>query len=244
MSKAKVPVFLAWSGGKDSALALFELTHSKDYQVVGLLSCVSSLDHSVALRGIDHNLLLSQASAVNLPIRFADVSPDANCQTHVQNLGKLAVLTAQEHTLDDTPVVAFGDVYLDDIRDCREECLDSVGVKAIFPLWHRDTKELSHTFLHQKFKALVTCIDGISLPQDFLGRVYDQSFVNDLPLTVDPCGENGEFHTVVTESPNFSQPISFRPGKQYSKTPFYYQEILTKAPPSYGKTKPLTKRSF
>jgi uncharacterized protein (TIGR00290 family) len=244
MSKAKVPVFLAWSGGKDCALALFELTRSKDYQVVGLLSCISTLDHTVALRGIDHNLLHSQASAANLPIRFADVCPDANCQTHVQNLGKLTVLAGQELSLDEAPVLAFGDVYLDDIRDCREESLDSVGVKAIFPLWHRDTKELSHTFLHQKFKALVTCIDGITLPQDFLGRVYDQSFLNDLPLTVDPCGENGEFHTVVTQSPNFSKPIAFRPGKQYSKSTFLYQEILTKPSPSYGKTKTLKNRSF
>lgn len=244
MSKAKVPVFLAWSGGKDCALALFELNRSKSFEVVGLLSCIDTLDHSVALRGIDHNLLIAQAHALNLPIQFVDVSPDANCRAHVLSLGKLGLTAIDQGTFDEPPVMAFGDVYLDDIRDCREECLESLGIKAIFPLWHRDTKELSNTFLHHKFKATVSCIDGQSLPKDFLGRPYDQHFVNDLPLMIDPCGENGEFHTVVTESPDFSEPIPFRPGKQYSKSPFFFQEILAESHRPTGKHKRLTKRTY
>jgi uncharacterized protein (TIGR00290 family) len=236
MKKAKEPLFLAWSGGKDSAFALHELLKSKEYQVVGLVSCIQENDRSVALRGIDQGILLAQAEALGLPIQFVEVKTGANCRDHVRALAK-AVALLRDACSDSSygslasaemgivKRVAFGDVYLDDIRDCREELLEAEGLEAVFPLWHRDTREVSHAILQNRFKAIVTCINSETLSQDYLGRIYDRQFVNDLPLTIDPCGENGEFHTVVTESPDFSRPVSIRPGRQFQYASFYYQKI-------------------
>ena len=106
----------------------------------------------------------------------------------------------------------LGDLFLDDIRDFREECLESFGMEAIFPLWHRDTKELSQSFISRKFKAVITAINSEILDETYLGRPYDRQFLSDLPLSVDPCGENGEFHTFVTDGPGFRSPVPVEVG--------------------------------
>lgn len=229
MKKAREPVFLAWSGGKDCAFALHELIRSKEYQVVGLISCIQEEDRSVALRGIDQGVLIAQAESLGLPIHFIEVARGANCRDHVLALAKAVLqlsgaLISQDST-SEVRRVAFGDVFLDDIRDCREELLEANGLEALFPLWHRDTREVSHALLKNRFKALVTCVDSQTLSHEYLGRPYDQQFVNDLPLTIDPCGENGEFHTVVTEGPDFTRPIAVRTGRQYYYASFHYQEV-------------------
>lgn len=190
-------------------MALWELARSHEFEVVGLLAAVAEEDHKVTMHGTPLELVAAQAASLGLPLESFEAPRRCSNTLYLQRFhGALHRYREQGITR-----VAFGDLYLDDIRDFREEALEEVGMEAIFPLWHRETKELCYDILNAKFKAIVTCVAEGALGPEFVGRSYDRSFLADLPLSVDPCGENGEFHTFVYDGPNFASPIQLKLGK-------------------------------
>lgn len=226
MARHREKILLSWSGGKDSAMALWELLKSPDYEVVGLLAGVAEEDRKVAMHGTPYELIEAQAKAVGLPIQ-SFLLPKACSNAVYLSRWHEALGQFREQGI---VRVAFGDLFLDDVRDFREEALEAIGMEAIFPLWHRDTKELCYDFLHAKFRAIVTCVAGEVLTPDFVGRQYDRSFLADLPLAIDPCGENGEFHTFVYDGPNFSTPIPVKRHKEdICSEQFYFYQFAKKS---------------
>lgn len=226
MGRPRERVLLAWSGGKDSVMALHELRKTKEYETCGLLAVVTEEDERVTLHGVGRELLEAQALALGLPLTVTHVPRGCCRTTHIHCL-RDAVAPFRDAGISK---VAFGDLYLDDVRDLREEQLEGAGLEALFPLWHRDTKELSYAFLREKFKAVVTCVDEATLDESFVGRTYDKSFLADLPLAVDPCGENGEFHTFVYDGPLFKHPVPYKIGAKFVEDRFHYCEISAKIP--------------
>jgi len=225
MPKEKERVLLSWSGGKDSAFALHEMRKSQEFEIVALLTAITENDERVTMHRVNRDVLEAQARAVDLPLDIV-VLPQVcnNCEYTERMYAAL-----RRHQAHGIRLVAFGDLFLDDIRDFREEYLEAIGMEAHFPLWHRDTKELAYAFVNQKFKAVVTCVDSEMLPSSYAGRAYDRAFLADLPLNVDPCGENGEFHTFVYDGPVFNQPLPLKLGEQTHDEHFHYCEITSRS---------------
>jgi uncharacterized protein (TIGR00290 family) len=173
------------------------------------------------MHGVSRRLLEQQAAALNIPLDLVHIPKAASNSVYLTRLNTVL------HRLQSRGInkLAFGDLYLDDLRDFREENLDSIGMEALFPLWHRCTKELSHAFLNAKFKAVIVCVDEQTLDSSFVGRMYDRTLLADLPLTVDPCGENGEFHTFVFDGPLFAQPVTVKLGSRRSCDHFHYCDL-------------------
>lgn len=224
MAKHKEPILLSWSGGKDSAMTLWELRKGGDYDVTHLITTISECDQQIPMHGIKRKLLESQAKAIGLPLTIIELPKPCPNETYVERM-HAALLPFREQGISK---IAFGDIYLDDLRDFREEHLEDVGFEALFPLWHRDTKDLAYAFINAKFKAVITCICENSLKQEMAGRVFERSLLADLPLSVDPCGENGEFHTFVYDGPLFNHAIPIKLGKTYNGGDFFYCEIRPK----------------
>ncbi len=227
MLKTKEPILLAWTGGKDSVMALVELRRSKEFEVVGLLTAVSEESGRIVLHGTCQDLLTAQAEALGLPLVLIPM-PETCSRSYIEKLGE-AVRPYRDQGIH---TVAFGDLYLDDIRDFREEQLEHLGMEAVFPLWHRDPAELALAFLREKFKAVVLCVEESCLPASFVGRAFDRSFLADLPLGVDPCGENGEFHTFVYDGPLFAKPVRFRVGETFNEACFHYCDMAKTTTPA------------
>lgn len=221
MARQREKILLSWSGGKDSAMALHEIGKAKVYEVIGLVTAVCEKNSRVTMHGVCRELIEAQARAIGLPLDFMHVPAGSNNRLYTERMH--AALTT--HRDLGVTKVAFGDLYLDDIRDFREECLEALQMEAIFPLWHRDTKELSHAFISAKFKAVVTCVDTQALDESFVGRPFDRTLLGDLPLSVDPCGENGEFHTFVYDGPLFDEPIPVKVGEHYREANHCYCQI-------------------
>lgn len=221
MARHRERILLSWSGGKDSAMALHEIRKAKVYEVIGLVTALCEKDSRVTMHGVCRDLVEAQARAIDLPLDFMLVPAGSSNRLYTQRMHE----TLTRHRDQGISKVAFGDLYLDDIRDFREECLEALHMEAIFPLWHRDTKELSHSFITSKFKAVVTCVDKAVLDESYVGRPYDRSFIGDLPLSIDPCGENGEFHTFVYDGPIFLEPVPVKVGDHYQEAGHCYCEI-------------------
>ena len=196
-------VILSWSGGKDSSLALHELRASDAYQVAALLTTVTEDYDRISMHGVRRTLLDQQAESLGLPLIEVLISKTATNDEYGDKMRE--VLT--KCVGDGIYQVAFGDIFLDDLKKYREENLSLVGMKGIFPVWKRDTTELARTFIALGFKAVVTCVDTEALDKSFAGRLYDESFLSDLPAGIDPCGENGEFHSFAYDGPIFKSAI-------------------------------------
>jgi uncharacterized protein (TIGR00290 family) len=222
MVRSLEPILLAWSGGKESLMALRELRRQKEFDVCGLVTAVSDSDQRVTTHGVSREVVEEQARALGLPIDIVIVPK--GCCPHTYNDCLAAAAAAKRDR--GVSKIAFGDLYLDDVRDFREECLEMIGMEAIFPLWQMDTQELAWAYVHAKYKAVVTCVDEQSLPRSFVGRLYDRAFLSDLPLGVDPCGENGEFHTFVFDGPVFDHPVLIKQGTPYSEASMHYCDVL------------------
>ena len=227
MVRSLEPILLAWSGGKESLMSLRELRRQKEFDVCGLVTTVSDSDQRVTTHGVSREVIEAQARALGLPIDIVTVPK--GCCLHTYN-DSLATAAAAKRDLG-VSKIAFGDLYLDDLRDFREECLEMIGMEAIFPLWQLDTQELAWAYVHAKYKAVVTCVDEQSLPRSFAGRLYDRAFLSDLPLGVDPCGENGEFHTFVFDGPVFDHPVAIKQGTPYSEASMHYCDVLGQSNP-------------
>lgn len=204
----QAPVLFTWSGGKDSALALYELL-SSGVRVAALLTTVTADYGRVSMHGVRAALLERQAAAVGLPLDVVYIPKGAtNSQYQAAMHERLCHYQAQG-----VAVVAFGDIFLEDVRRYREENLKRVGLEALFPLWGRDTWELARRFVALGFRARLTCVDTRVLPAQLAGRQFDERLLRELPAGVDPCGENGEFHSFVYGGPLFGRPIACRRGE-------------------------------
>jgi uncharacterized protein (TIGR00290 family) len=215
-------VLFSWSSGKDSALALFELQKRKDIQITALFTTVTDEYERVSMHGVRRELLHRQAASIGLPLMEIGITKNASNDEYEDKMRRLLVAAQAEGVTS----VVFGDIFLEDLRKYREDNLAQLGMQAIFPLWKRDTHRLVGDMVRLGFKAIVTCVDTQVLGQEFSGRVVDQQFLEDLPEKIDPCGENGEFHTFAYAGPIFKQPIRFDIGEKVLRdNRFYYCDL-------------------
>jgi uncharacterized protein (TIGR00290 family) len=205
------PVLVAWSGGKDSALALREIRSDARYRVAALLTTVTAQYDRISMHGVRRTLLRRQAESLGLPLEEVVISPGASNDEYEANMGvALAALRTRIAGLDS---VVFGDLFLADIRAYRERMLARIGMRGLFPLWLRDTRALAHEFVRLGYRAVLVCVDSAQLAGGFAGREFDAGLLHDLPPEVDPCGENGEFHTFVYAGPGLREPVCCQRGE-------------------------------
>jgi uncharacterized protein (TIGR00290 family) len=215
-------VLFSWSTGKDSALALFELQKRRDIQIIALITTVTDEYDRVSMHGVRRELLYRQAAAMGLPLREIVITKNASNDEYENKMRQLLV----EAQAEGVTAVVFGDIFLEDLRKYREDNLAQLGMQAIFPLWKKDTHDLVGDLVRLGFKAIVTCVDTQVLGQEYSGRAVDQRFLEDLPEKIDPCGENGEFHTFAYAGPIFHRPIEFEIGEKVLRdNRFYYTDL-------------------
>ena len=216
-------VLFAWSGGKDSAMALYEVQKSEKYDVVALLTIVTQDYDRISMHGVRRALLEEQAALLGIPLETVLISKHSSNEEYEAKMKEALVRYKKE----DIVSVVFGDIFLEDLKKYREDNLAKVGLKGVFPIWKRDTRELAAAFIDLGFKAIITCVDSKSLDKSFAGRVFDKQFLSDLPNGIDPCGENGEFHSFVYDGPIFSRGIIFEKGQVVLRdNRFYYCDLV------------------
>jgi len=216
---------MSWSSGKDSALALHEVRASGDVDVTGLLVTMNAAADRVAMHAARRTLLEAQATALGLPVHLAQLPWP--CPNDYERLMTGAVEAAKA---DGATALVFGDLFLRDIRAYREQQLAGTGLTPLFPLWERPTADLAVQMIDVGIDAVVTCVDPKALDRSFAGRRFDAQFLADLPSTVDPCGENGEFHTFVRNAPGFSRPIAAEVGEIVERDGFVFCDVLPATP--------------
>jgi uncharacterized protein (TIGR00290 family) len=217
--------WVSWSSGKDSLLALHRARQTDEVEVVGLLTTVERESQRVAMHGVRRELLEAQGAALGLPVRVVDLPWPCPNEVYEQRVAA-AFADARSQGVD---VVVFGDLFLDDIRRYRERSLRGSGLSPLFPLWRRPTSELARELLDEGIRAAVTCVDLAQAPAELAGRWYDEAFLADLPVGVDPCGENGEFHTVVVDGPGFTSPIEVTLRNTTERDGFVFADVVPTA---------------
>ena len=205
-----VPIVLSWSGGKDSALALSALRADPRYELVALMTSVTREYDRVSIHGVRRALLDAQVQAIGVPLVEVALGAAATNESYERAFHDALRTMRASH--GDIRHLAFGDLFLEDVRAYRERLLDGTGVEAVFPLWGRETRALAETFIAQGFEAHLTCVDTTQLDGAFAGRRFDAALLADLPASADPCGERGEFHTFVSAGPIFPSPIAITVG--------------------------------
>jgi uncharacterized protein (TIGR00290 family) len=203
-------VLVAWSGGKDSALALRDVRSDPRYRVAALLTTVTAEYDRISMHGVRRTLLRRQADSLGLPLEEVLISPRAVNDEYEAAMG--AALAAFRTRISGLDTVVFGDLFLADIRAYRERMLARMGMRGLFPLWLRDTRALAHEFVRVGYRAVLVCVDSAQLGGEFAGREFDTGLLHDLPPEVDPCGENGEFHTFVYAGPGLREPVRHQRG--------------------------------
>jgi uncharacterized protein (TIGR00290 family) len=224
MSEARAPedVLFCWSGGKDSAMALHALGATGGHRAAALLTTITDEYDRISMHGVRRVLLERQTESLGLPLHPVLIPPQCVNPIYEARM-KEALL---EHFAQGVRRVAFGDIFLEDLRAYREKNLAQVGMEALFPIWKRDTRELAREFVRLGFRAVTVCVDPRVLDASFAGRELGASFFGDLPPGVDPCGENGEFHTFVFDGPIFKTPIAFRIGEIVTREGFCFCDLL------------------
>jgi uncharacterized protein (TIGR00290 family) len=216
------PILFCWSGGKDSAMALHALLQRPDVRVTALLTTVTETYDRISMHGVRRELLVQQAESIGLPLHEVRIPPQ--CVNPVYEARMEEALRV--HYAEGVRTVAFGDIFLEDLRAYREKNLARIGMTALFPIWKRDTRDLIREFHQNGFRAMAACVDPRVLDRSFAGRELDNAFFRDLPAGVDPCGENGEFHTFVFDGPIFGKPIPARVGEIVERDSFVYADII------------------
>lgn len=216
------PILVGWSGGKDSCLALRELLRQDTWEVVGLVSTITQGYERLSMHGVRVELIRQQAASLGFPLLESRIPPNAT------NLAYEAALQEVLEPFQERGVrhMAFGDLFLQDIRQYRETLLARLGMEAVFPIWGRNTAALSQEFIRDGFRAVVVCVDPRQIPQALCGRDYDIQFLFNLPAQADPCGENGEFHTFVYDGPMFRRPVHARRGCVVYRDGFCFCDLL------------------
>jgi uncharacterized protein (TIGR00290 family) len=226
---------VAWSSGKDSAWALHLLRARAEVEVVGLLTTVNEAFGRVAMHAVRVELVEAQARALGLPLIQVPIpNPSTNAQYEAAMARALGRARA-----DGVSAIAFGDLFLEDVRRYRETRLEGTGIRPLFPLWGRDTAVLSGEMVASGLRAVVTAVDPRLLDASFAGRTYDADYLRDLPAAVDPCGENGEFHTFTFEGPMFGAPIRVSAGDVVARDGFVFADVIPAQRPSSRATRGL-----
>jgi len=218
------PILFCWSGGKDSAMALHALLQD-NVPIAALLTTVTETYDRISMHGVRRELLAQQAQSIGLPLHEVRIPPQ--CVNPIYEARMEEALRV--HYEAGVRTVAFGDIFLEDLRAYREKNLARIGMTALFPIWKRDTRQLIRQFHATGFRAVAACVDPKVLDRSFAGRELDASFFRDLPAAVDPCGENGEFHTFVFDGPIFRHRISVRTGEVVERDSFIYCDLLPRA---------------
>lgn len=203
-----------WSGGKDSAICLHQILQAKEYDVLGLLTSVNKEYQRIAMHGVRVELLQAQVDAIGLPLHQL-VMPEMPTMKTYNDLMQQSLDSLKSQGITHS---IFGDIFLEDLRKYREDQLKKVDVKAVFPLWKRSTQELVESFVADGFKAVTVCVNDKYLDESFVGREMDKSFFDSLPDNVDPCGENGEFHSYVYDGPIFKESVKIKKGEVVHKS--------------------------
>ena len=204
----KEKILFCFSGGKDSSIAIHKIQQQGQYEIAALLTTVTKDYDRISMHGIRTSILTRQADALGLPLEMVFITKDTDNADYEHQMQ-----TVLQKFFDlDIRKVAFGDIFLEDLKQYRQDKLAQMQMQAIFPIWKIDTATLAHDFISAGFKARITCVDTNVLDPKFAGRKYDKQFLADLPESVDPCGENGEFHSFVYDGPIFKGPISHEKG--------------------------------
>lgn len=215
-------VVLSWSGGKDSALALWTLRREHRIEPAALLTTVTGEYERISMHGVRRELLHAQARASGLPVREVEIPTGCSNDVYEQRMAQALA----EREIAGVDAVAFGDLFLEDIRTYREQRLAQLGKRAAFPIWGRDTRELAKSFIEAGFEAVLVCVDPRQLDPSLAGRSFDDDLLGDLPDAVDPCGEYGEFHTFVHAGPIFEEPIPVEIGERTVRDGFAFCDVL------------------
>ena len=216
------PILFSWSGGKDSAIALHALLQRPHIRVAALLTTVTETYDRISMHGVCRELLVQQAQSIGLPLHEVRIPPQCVNTIYESRMAE----ALRVYYAGGVRTVAFGDIFLEDLRIYREKNLARIGMTALFPIWKRDTRELIRSFHAASFRAIAACIDPKVLDRRFVGRELDESFFRDLPARVDPCGENGEFHTFVFDGPIFRNAIPVCAGEVVERDSFVYCDLL------------------
>jgi len=203
-----------WSSGKDSALALYKILKEDQYEISSLLTSINKEFQRISMHGVPVSLLEKQSESLGFPLIKMELPKEPTMEEYREMMAK----TMNEIKSVGVTHSIFGDIFLEDLKKYREEQLSEIGMKAVFPLWKENTANLIHEFLDLGFKTIVTCVNEMYLDKSFAGRIIDKDFIKDLPENVDPCGENGEFHTFTFDGPIFKNPVSFYIGETVKKT--------------------------
>ncbi|CAD7808574.1 hypothetical protein CHRY9390_01853 [Chryseobacterium aquaeductus] len=203
-----------WSSGKDSALALYKILEEDKFEITSLLTSINKEFQRISMHGVHVSLLEKQAESLGLNLIKMEIPKEPTMEEYRE------IMSKNMNDIKSSGVThsIFGDIFLEDLRQYREDQLQSIGIKAVFPLWKQNTTDLIQEFLDLGFKTIVTCVNETYLDKSFAGRIIDKDFIKDLPENVDPCGENGEFHTFTFDGPIFKNKIEFEIGETVKKT--------------------------
>ncbi len=216
--------FISWSSGKDSAWALHVLQQDPTVDIVGLFCTVNKVFDRVTMHGVRSELLKQQAENINLPLYIIDIPYPCNNADYVAIMTAFIMKTKKEGI----ECFAFGDLFLENIRSYREARLKGTGIIPLFPIWGIPTATLSRQMIASGLKAVITCVDQKQLSKNFSGKEYNTFFLNEIPMTVDPCGENGEFHSFAFDGPMFQKPIDILLGETIHRNYAYFTDICLK----------------
>jgi len=219
MSKARA--WMSWSSGKDSALALHTVRAEGELEVVGLVTTVNTVADRVAMHAVRRSLLEAQAEVLGLPLHVVELPWPCPNEVYEQQM----TLACGEAAKAGVSHMIFGDLFLEDIRAYREQSLREVEMTAVFPLWQRSTMSVAAAIIEAGIRAVVTCVDPSQAPAALAGRHFDAQLLADLPEGVDPCGENGEFHTLVYDSPDFRRPLAVAVGDVVARDGFVFADV-------------------
>lgn len=219
---SRTPVLMSWSGGKDSCLALWEIQRSAGLRAAALLTTVTRDYGRISMHGVRCELLQRQAESLGLPLHLMQISKGAGNAEYETEMGEALAY----HRALGVERIAFGDLFLEDIRAYREKLLAAHGMTGLYPVWGRNTQRLIRDFIALGFRTVVVCVDPAKLDPRFVGRVIDARFLEELPPGVDPCGENGEFHTFVFDGPSFAEPVRFTAGEVVCRDSFWFCDLL------------------
>jgi len=215
-------LILSWSSGKDSAFALHQLRLAGEYEIVGLLTTINQVHDRVAMHAVRRELLRAQAQHAGLPLFEVDLPYPCSNDDYEACMRRFV-----EHALAlGVSAIAFGDLFLEDVRAYRERQLAETGLSPVFPLWGKPTGALAQEMIASGLKARLTCVDPKQIPATFAGRNFDQALLDDLPAQADPCGERGEFHTFVWAGPMFEGPLAVRAGEVVERDGFVFADLL------------------
>ena len=219
------PVVLSWSGGKDSALALAELQYGGEFEPVALLTSVTRGYDRISVHGVRRALLVAQAQSIGLPL--VEISLEQNSSNEAYEAAFMRALDEIGERWPAVKHIAFGDLFLEDVRAYRERLLTATKFEPVFPIWGRDTSQLAREFIERGFSARLVCVDTTQLDASFAGRDFDAALLADLPSSTDPCGERGEFHTFVSDGPIFVNAVACDSGERVLRdNRFMYCDLL------------------